>query len=131
MRRAFAPVETRVLGVFLFGSQVTGRSTGRSDVDVCIVAGPGADPWEVLGHSWEATRADPRYDIKVFEELPLFLKGAVLDEGVLLLSRDRVGLSEYLWHWRKLWSDQRHRVRLRPEEEARLWQARRERRARA
>lgn len=112
VRRDFAPLESSVAGVFLWGSHAEGTATQRSDVDVCIVGGPGKEVRAVLRLAWTRARLGGRpYDIKVFEELPLFLKAEVLERGVLVLSRDAPGLSEYLRHWRKIWADQAHRHR--------------------
>jgi hypothetical protein len=46
------------------------------------------------------------HDIKVFEELPLYLKGEVIDGCVLVASRDEAALWEYLRSFRKVWEDQ-------------------------
>ena len=55
----------------------------------------------------------PPYDVRVFEELPLYLRGEVLDSGTLIFADDEVNLSEYLRPFRRLWEDQvsrRHRT---------------------
>lgn len=48
------------------------------------------------------------------------LKGAVLDEGLLLVAADLPALGGYLRPVQKVWSDQRHRARLVGAEAARL-----------
>lgn len=107
----FAALEPRVAGVFLWGSQALGSAHARSDIDICIVAGPGADAVDVLIDALGlTTRAGKPYDVRVFEELPLFLKGAVLDHGMLVFARDATGLAEYLRPWRKVWEDQAART---------------------
>lgn len=99
-------------GVFLYGSQVERTATARSDVDICIVAGPGLTPGEALDLAWTRARlGGAKYDLHVFEELPLYLQAAVLERGVLLVARDPPGLYEYLRRWRKMWADQAHRNR--------------------
>lgn len=107
----FTALEPRVAGMFLWGSHARRDAHARSDIDVCIVAGPGADAVEVLIDGLDlATRSGRSYDVRVFEELPLFLKGAVLDHGIPVFTRDAVGLAEYLRPWRKVWADQSARI---------------------
>lgn len=103
----FAALEPGVAGVFLWGSHARGNAHARSDIDVCIVAGPGADPVEVLLDGLDlAVRSGRPYDVRVFEELPLFLKAAVLEHGITVFARDAIGLQEYVRPWRKVWADQ-------------------------
>ncbi len=124
MRAAFAPLAPTVAGVFLWGSHAEGTATVRSDVDVCIVGGLDATPGDVLRAAWRLpAAADPRFDIRVFEELPLHLKADVIERGVLILSRDAPALYEYLRPARREWEDQAHRNRMRPEEVALMMEA--------
>ncbi len=112
VKRDFAPIRDLVLGVLLYGSQATGRAHVGSDVDVCVVAGPGREPYDALRGVWtRAHLGKAEYDVKVFEDLPLYLKGEVLDTGRLVESRDEVALSEYLRPVRKVWDGQAHRNR--------------------
>lgn len=116
----------RILGVFLFGSHATGDEQPRSDIDLCIVAGPGQDPGKTLRTVWRETRLGQQpYDVWVFEELPLYLKARILEEGELLLARDEPRLSEYLRRWRKIWADQAHRNRTTREDMQRIAAVRR------
>lgn len=109
--REFSMLRRETAGVFLWGSHATGSAHARSDVDVCLVAGPTRDAVEVLLRGLEiAGRAETPYDVRVFEELPLFLKGAMLDSGRLAFAEDPVALQSYLWPWRKVWADQQART---------------------
>lgn len=117
LRAAAAPLvdDVGVLGVLLWGSTVTGEATPRSDVDVCVVAGPDRTVDEVLRVAWRTlhvTDDGVDLDVKVFEELPMFLKAAVLEDHEVLLCPDEPALYEHLFHYRKLWEDQAHRQRL-------------------
>lgn len=119
-------IEDEVLGVYLFGSHATGTPTPRSDIDICIVAGPGKDLGEVLRYVWRSTElGQPPYDVRIFEELPLYLKGRVLEEGELIASRDEPALAEYVRHWWKLWAGQAHRNRITQGDVQRILAARR------
>lgn len=122
----FAPIADEVMGVFLFGSHAEGGATARSDIDICIVGGPGSRPRETLRKAWTRARLGSKpYDLKTFEELPLYLKAEVLERGVLVLARDAPALSEYLRTWRKIWEDQAHRNRPNAADMARIAEARR------
>lgn len=113
-------------GAFLWGSYVTGGAHSRSDIDVCLVAGPSQRPEDVLRQAW--TRVPPgdrRFDVRVFEELPLFLQGEVLDHGSLVFAVDEPALSEYLRPFRRLWHDQAARRHRTPDDVERVLAARR------
>src|ERR1700737_425674 len=103
-----APIKGHAEAVFLWGSHATGSAHARSDVDICVIAGPGADVAALQRLLWREMAAETeQLDLKIFEDLPLYLKGAVLDEGVLLWARDEAALEDYLWRYRKLWRDAR------------------------
>lgn len=53
-------------------------------------------------------KAAEQYDLKVFELLPLDVKATVLD-NYLVLFGDALEISEYFYHFRKLWDDTQHR----------------------
>jgi hypothetical protein len=65
------------------------------------------------------------YDVRVFEALPLYLQGAVLDDGLLAVARDAPALSEYLRPWRKRWRHEARRCRPSDDSMQRVFEARR------
>jgi len=93
-------------GILLYGSQISGKADERSDIDICLIAGPSHDPMEVLSASWRYMDSDI-YDIRVFEQFPLHLKVRVLVQGIWLYERDPPALGEYLYSTWKRWDDQR------------------------
>lgn len=99
------------LGVLLWGSQATGDTHAASDVDLCIVVGPGVDPVDALRAAWKHF-GDSRADVKLFEDLPVYLQGAVLESHKVLHAPDEPGLFEYLRPFWKRWADQSHRQQL-------------------
>ncbi|MHB8584859.1 MAG: nucleotidyltransferase domain-containing protein [Thermoplasmatota archaeon] len=102
-----------VLGVMLWGSHAAGTAHGRSDIDVCIVAGPDRDPATVASRAMrEVYLGQHEFDIKIFEDLPLYLKGAVIDADRVLWAEDEVQLYEYLRPFRRSWDDQKHRQKV-------------------
>ena len=49
------------------------------------------------------------YDIHFFHDMPWYLRGAIIDHGVIILCGDQLALYEYLYPFRKIWSDQKRR----------------------
>ncbi len=103
VKRDFDFLKDRVLAVLIFGSSVRGE--GR-DVDVCIVAG--RDPEDLLKEVFANVDAN-KYDIWIFEELPLYMKIEVIENHEIVFCKDEAELYEYFYHFRKLWKDQKRR----------------------
>jgi len=78
-----------VLAVFLFGSAARGEVGARSDIDVCLVLNEDA-----LGDPTDASHKRLDYlaafdlDVRVFQQLPLYVRHRVLKEGRVLFARD-------------------------------------------
>jgi len=105
-----------VLGVLLYGSVVAGESTERSDIDICVVT-PAAGDKVVAFSRWILSNVkDERYDVRVFELMPLYLKMEVVEQGVVVHARDIYELYEYFYTFRKSWDDQKQRQMLTNEE---------------
>jgi len=100
----------RVLAVLLFGSYARGDVT-RGDVDICVVA-PGQGKEELLYDIFRSVDVfGKRYDVFVFEELPLYMKFEVIENHKVVLSRDLPELYEYLYFYRKFLEDFKQRQR--------------------
>ena len=97
-----------MLGVHLYGSWATGEVHEKSDIDICIVA-PSVEYKTALWRSVVAAIRDDCYDIRIFELMPLYLKMAVIEQGVVVFSRDVLELYESLYPFRRIWGDQKHR----------------------
>lgn len=114
IRKHFLTVtqKKKILGILLFGSVIHGKETNRSDVDLCIVA-PKESPEELLLYILENVNVyTQNYDVKVFSNLPLYIKIQVIEEGILVYSPDKLDLYEHFYFYRKLWKDQKHRQEL-------------------
>ncbi len=116
---AFLSADPEVLGIFLYGSQVTGDATPRSDIDICIVT-RSSDPHQLylsLREIWVRVPVNLlKYDVRMFHELPLFIQKDVIEMGQVVCTPDEPALYEYLYPFRKRWEDQRFRQQLSPEE---------------
>ncbi|MHA1742378.1 MAG: nucleotidyltransferase domain-containing protein [Candidatus Thorarchaeota archaeon] len=101
----------RVIAVLLFGSVARGEATSRSDIDICVVA-PGTETAEerseLLGMIWRQIDGE-KYDVRLFEELPLYMKMDVITSHVILHCNDVPELFEYFYFYRKIWADEAHR----------------------
>ena len=105
----FLKKDKRIQAVLLFGSKTGSRANKRSDVDICIVA-PEQKPSDTLGTVFKGLNTEAnRYDVHVFEELPLYLKMEVIENHKIISARDKYKLYEHLYFYRKLWKDQEHR----------------------
>ncbi|MGA9098275.1 MAG: hypothetical protein WB392_05015 [Methanotrichaceae archaeon] len=62
------------------------RDGNKEIVDICVVA-PGTDSM-VLERKALSLIRDDHWDIRVFELMPLYLKMAVIEEGVIVYAED-------------------------------------------
>jgi uncharacterized protein len=107
--------QPQVLGALLYGSCVRGEAWPGSDIDLCIVAPQAADR-AALWREFISHIRDSRYDVHIFELLPLHIKMAVIEEGLVVFSNDTLELYEYFYPFRREWEDQKHRQMVSPEE---------------
>lgn len=83
-----------VLAVILYGSHAREEAASSSDVDLCLILRPGKDT------RGDQTRVQAAYlefsgdrlDIRVFQQLPLYIRRRVLREGRVLFCRDEDAL---------------------------------------
>ncbi len=105
-----------ILGVLLYGSHVINKETNRSDVDICVVA-PKEDLHELLSFILQNINVNlKKYDVRIFAELPHYIKIQVIENGILIHSPNRYDLYEYFYFYWKLWADQKHRQKITKEE---------------
>jgi len=106
----------KILGILLFGSYAIDQETNRSDIDICIVA-PDEKMDDLLSYIWQKINvAIKKYDVRMFSELPLYIKIQVIKKGILIYSPNKYDLYEYFYFYRKLWADQKHRQEISKEE---------------
>lgn len=109
------------LGVFLWGSHAKGEADSRSDIDVCLVAGPGRDRTDLLRQAWRSV--GDAVDVKVFEDLPIYLQGEIFRAHEVIATRDKPDLYEYLRPYWKRWRDQAKRQQMTEDEARALFSA--------
>jgi hypothetical protein len=79
-----------VLGIIVFGSYARKESKHFSDIDVCIVLQPKKfDNLFMTNKKLEYLDIAPdKYDIQIFQQLPIFIKVRIFKDGRLLLNKD-------------------------------------------
>lgn len=102
-RKAVATLrEAGAAFAYLHGSQVSGRATGRSDIDV-------AAWWATDPPVSSDVTLPAGYDLMVLNTAPLELRGRVAARGVLLYEDDPVARVRWEAFTRKVWFDERPR----------------------
>ncbi|NOZ82550.1 MAG: nucleotidyltransferase domain-containing protein [Euryarchaeota archaeon] len=100
-RRELAPLKEHARGVVLYGSVLTEHfMPGRSDIDVALVTMKREGNLEVFRRVLGLVNPE-RYDVRVFELLPLYLKAEVIRNYAVVFG-DEGELGEYFYFWRKL-----------------------------
>ncbi|MGV9171081.1 MAG: nucleotidyltransferase family protein [Promethearchaeia archaeon] len=118
IKQDFSPIihAKEISGILLFGSYMRGMQTNRSDIDICVVA-PHENPLDLLSFIWQKVNVTlKKYDVRLFQEVPLYIKIRIIQDGILIYSPNKFDLYEYFYFYRKLWNDQKHRQTLSKEE---------------
>jgi hypothetical protein len=77
-----------VLAVMLFGSHARGEAGLASDIDLAIVLLPEKDTAEERMRVRLKFLPSKRMDVRIFQQLPLYVRKRVLEDGVILFCRD-------------------------------------------
>lgn len=101
-------VKDEVFAFLIYGSYAAGCVNIRSDIDVCVVLK--SNDKERINNFYRKilriSAKNEKYDIKIFEQMPLFMKNQVIKNGKVLYAKDKAGLEEYFYFFRKIWNDQ-------------------------
>lgn len=93
----------------IFGSYVTGEFRKGSDIDIAVITRLKDEKKNFEIQKSLIGKFKPSYDIRVFELLPIKVKASVFSDYIVLFG-DELEISEYFYHWRKIWEDLRHRI---------------------
>ncbi len=90
--------------IVIFGSFVKAGYTKRSDIDIAVISRitnkeKNKKIWYNL-----LDKVPSGYDLKVFELLPLPMQIGIADSHKVIFG-DSLEISEYFYHFRKLWKD--------------------------
>jgi len=95
-----------IRGILIYGSHAKGYADGRSDIDICLIVNEGADRAQVYRRM---LTAGDRYDIVIFDEIPWYLRGGILEAHRVLYASDPDDLDFWLYRQRAVWEDMKHR----------------------
>ncbi len=114
----FLEKHREVEAILLYGSHARKEATPRSDIDICLVV-PEArkNPDKGIHLIQEAWREVPldfsKYDLRVFELLPLYIQMSIIKNHVVIWTRNELNLYEYLYfNYLKPWKDQEKRYQI-------------------
>ena len=96
-----------IIAILLYGSAATGDETPRSDIDICIVLPSRKYMKDILNEIYRKLDVfTKKYDVRFFEELPLYIQINIIESNKIIYSKDIFELYEYFYFIRKLWEDQ-------------------------
>lgn len=96
----------RPSGASSSGSHIKGYADERSDIDVCLILSEGADRASVYRRM---LTAGERYDIVIFDEIPWYLRGEILEAHTVLYADDPSDLDYWIYKQRSVWRDMKRR----------------------
>lgn len=86
--------DSDILAVFLFGSKARNNNYCASDVDICLVMSPFPHIANELFQKRLTYLKLFDMDIQIFQQLPIYIRIRILNEGKLLFCRDDSKLYE-------------------------------------
>lgn len=92
----------------VYGSYCTSNFHKRSDIDIAIITRKTSPATNQKIWSQLVGQAPDIYDIKLFELLPLEIKISIAKNHLVIFG-NKLDISEYFYHFRKLWVDVAHR----------------------
>ncbi|MFZ3058225.1 MAG: nucleotidyltransferase domain-containing protein [Candidatus Methanoperedens sp.] len=109
----FLSLREDILAILLYGSAAKGEDTPQSDIDICIVSPSCKDKKSLLNEIYRKLDVfSKKYDVRFFEELPLYIQIDIIKSNRIIYSKDIYELYEYFYYFRKLWEDQAMRQKL-------------------
>ena len=95
-----------IRAILLFGSRVAGYAGPTSDIDICLILTGEADRTAV--HDGMLI-APEHYDIVVYDEIPWYLRGGILERHRIIYAEDPDDLDFWLYKQRRIWGDMKRR----------------------
>ncbi len=115
LRKDFFFLSSRkdILAILLYGSVAKGEDTPQSDIDICVVSPSYKGRKDMLNEIFRKVDVfSKNYDVRFFEEMPLYIQIDVIENNRIIFSRDVYELYEYFYYFRKLWEDQAKRQKV-------------------
>lgn len=81
----------------------------RSDIDIAIISQIQDKKENIAIRKKYLGEFSEKYDIKIFELLPLFIKMEIINNYSVLYGNP-LDISEYFYHFRSIWKDMTYRI---------------------
>ncbi len=104
LKNDFEFISRDVSGVLLYGSHAKGSADKRSDIDICIVKPRSSKVMERI-----FAKLGNKYDVKVFEYLPVYVKMEVIGNYKVIFGSEP-DISYFFYGFRKLGQDMKNRI---------------------
>jgi len=93
-----------VKGILVYGSLVKGYADKDSDIDICVIQKGGVDLNDLYERILEIS-ANERYDVVVFNAIPWYLRGEILENNEIIYAEDVDELDFWLYKQLKIWNE--------------------------
>jgi predicted nucleotidyltransferase len=93
-----------VKGLLVYGSFIKGYADAKSDIDICAI-----EKEKDLYERILKVSADKRYDIVVFNKIPWYLKGEILENNEVFYAENADDLDFWLYKQLKIWNGMKKR----------------------
>jgi len=100
-----------VKGILVYGSFIKGYADVKSDIDICVIEKEGIES-NVLYERILKVSADERYDIVIFNRIPWYLRGEILENNEVIYAEDDDDLDFWLYKQLKVWKGMKRRQEL-------------------
>ena len=100
-----------VKGLLVYGSLIKGYADVTSDIDICAIEKEGIESKDLYERILKVS-ADKRYDIVIFNKIPWYLRGEILENNEVIYAEDEDDLDFWLYKQLKIWNGMKRRQRL-------------------
>ncbi|MFZ2070953.1 MAG: nucleotidyltransferase domain-containing protein [Halobacteriota archaeon] len=97
-----------VKGLLVYGSFIKGYADMTSDIDICAIERAGIESKDLYERILKVS-ADKRYDIVVFNKIPWYLKGEILENNEVVYAENADDLDFWLYKQLKIWNGMKKR----------------------
>ncbi|MDN5339544.1 nucleotidyltransferase domain-containing protein [Methanoculleus sp. DTU007] len=102
----FREILPSIRAILLFGSHASDYASPGSDIDLCLILADGADRAAVHERMLLVPEG---YDIVIYDEIPWYLRGEILERHCTLYAEDPDDFDFWLYKQRRIWSDMKRR----------------------
>jgi predicted nucleotidyltransferase len=103
--------QLKAFNVVIYGSYLSKHYIpDRSDIDIAMISQNHDKEQNITLLRETFGKFPDKYDIKVFELMPLFLKIDIISNYEVLFGNP-LEISEYFYHYRSIWKDMKYRIK--------------------